>query len=227
MFDLKSNILIVDDHPINLTVLRAILSDKDYRVRSALSGEQAIVEVQTESPDLILLDINMPTGMDGFEVCTKLKESPKTSDIPVLFISASDETMDKVKAFNVGGVDYIVKPFYENEVLARVETHLSLHMARKQLLEQNQLLSQEIEQRRIIEEEREALIVELQKALQKVKMLGGLLPICCYCKKIRDDEGYWNDLEIYIRDNSEADFSHGICPDCVTEFNPDFHNKTE
>jgi len=191
----RGNILIVDDTPENLTVLRQILTREGYRVRPALSGEVALKTIQADLPDLILLDIIMP-GMNGYEVCARLKIGEATRDIPVIFISALNEIEDKMRAFSEGGADYISKPFQSQEVLARVKTHLTLYSLINSLENKN---------------------IELQKALSEVKQLQGMLPICANCKKIRDDKGYWNILESYIERHSEASFSHGICPVCTDE----------
>ncbi|HOO70523.1 MAG TPA: response regulator [Spirochaetota bacterium] len=122
----QANILIVDDTPANLTLLSGILKEKGYRVRPVPSGKLALGAVEIEPPDLILLDISMPE-LDGFEVCRRLKDDIRFRDIPVIFVSALTETLEKVKAFSVGGVDYITKPFQFEEIEARVETHLKLH----------------------------------------------------------------------------------------------------
>jgi signal transduction histidine kinase/DNA-binding response OmpR family regulator len=141
-----ANILIVDDTPDNLRLLSTMLVQQGYRVRSAISGQLALNAVQVECPDLILLDINMPQ-MNGYEVCHRLKTDPNTSQIPVIFISVLDDTIDKVKAFVVGGVDYITKPFQVEEVLARVNSQLSLRHLQKQLKTLNSSLEQEVEVR--------------------------------------------------------------------------------
>lgn len=135
-----SNILLVDDNPQNLAALTRILTEHGYRVRTAINGQVALKSLQNMAPDLILLDIRMP-GMDGYEVCREVKKDPATQDIPVLFLSALDDPVDKVKAFDAGGVDYITKPFQTDEVVARVETHLTLRMVQQQLQSQNQELA--------------------------------------------------------------------------------------
>ena len=137
------NILLVDDTPANLRLLSQILAERCYQVRAATRGERALQTAILAPPDLILLDIRMP-GMDGFEVCQALKENPKTRDIPVIFISALDDVGDKVRAFEVGGVDYITKPFQFEEVLARVETHLALRRLQRELEASNQKMAQEL-----------------------------------------------------------------------------------
>ncbi|BBM85846.1 response regulator [Candidatus Uabimicrobium amorphum] len=135
----KFDILIVDDKPENLKLLSKILSQKNYLVRPVLNPKQALEIIQRSRPDLILLDINMPE-MDGYEVCQYIKSQELTKDIPVIFISALHDREDKIKAFSVGGIDYIPKPFYEEEILARIEVHLNLYEVRKDLELQNQEL---------------------------------------------------------------------------------------
>ena len=210
----KGDILIVDDQPANLKVLRSMLTGHGYLVRAAINGELALRAARKTPPDLILLDVRMP-DMDGYAVCERLKAGERTRDVPVIFVSALDETQDKVKAFTAGGVDYVTKPFQVEEVLARVETHLALWAMQKQLEEKNVQLEQGIV-------ERERLIRELRDSLDQVRALSGLLPICASCKKIRDDKGYWQAVEGYIMEHSEAQFSHGICPDCARKLYPEF-----
>ena len=138
----NADILIVDDTPANLNVLSAILGKRGYRVRPAINGALALKAAQKAVPDLILLDVQMP-GLDGYEVCRQLKADAQTRAIPVIFISALDDVLDKVEAFQVGGVDYITKPFQIEEVLARVENQLALHQQREaiaSLLARNQQL---------------------------------------------------------------------------------------
>ena len=130
------NILVVDDTPANLELLTGMLKDKHYRIRAATSGDLALQAAGSNPPDLILLDINMP-GMDGYEVCRRLKSDAKLKDIPVIFLSALSEPMDKVKAFGAGGVDYVTKPFQFEEVCARVETHLRLRRMQLELERHN------------------------------------------------------------------------------------------
>lgn len=128
----SETILIVDDNPNNLSVLESILCSAGYAVRAATNGEVALKAVSARKPDLIMLDVMMP-GLDGFEVCHRLKADPDTASIPVLFISALSETDEKIKAFEAGGQDYITKPFAEQEVLARVGTHLRLYRMERSL----------------------------------------------------------------------------------------------
>jgi DNA-binding response OmpR family regulator len=185
-------ILVIDDQPANLKVLLAFLKQQNFEVRMAETGEWALQVLETYQPDIILLDVMMP-GMDGFETCRRIKANKATADIPVVFMTALDSVEDKVTGFKVGGVDYITKPFQQIEVLVRVNTHVTLR--KKEL--------------------------ELKQALAEVKKLSGILPICSYCKKIRDDKGYWQQVEQYIAEHSEAIFSHGICKKCAEKYYSD------
>lgn len=139
----KGNILVVDDTPANLRLLSHMLAEQGYKVRSVIDGQMAITATRAAPPDLILLDINMP-GMNGYQVAEHIKADEQSRDIPILFISALDATQDKVKAFTVGGLDYITKPFQFEEVLARVQTHLALRRLQQQLQEANKKFEQEL-----------------------------------------------------------------------------------
>lgn len=187
----KSIVMIVDDAAENLRILVELLMD-DYHVIPLKSGKAALQKLtQDPLPDLVLLDIVMPE-MDGYELCTRLKADPRTKEIPVIFITAVSEAMDDARAFELGAVDYVPKPFNPLTVKARINTHIKLYRTLK----------------------------ELQNALKDIRTLSGLIPICASCKKIRDDRGFWNQVESYIQDRSNARFSHGICPDCAEKIYP-------
>ena len=141
-----NNILIVDDIADNLRVLSNTLSEQGYKIRCAKNGVTALKAATKIVPDLILLDIKMP-DMDGYQVCQKLKADPQTKDIPIIFLSALDDILDKVRAFEVGGVDYITKPFQVEEVLVRVKNHLALQSAKAEVCKLNQALEQKVKER--------------------------------------------------------------------------------
>jgi signal transduction histidine kinase len=174
------NILVVDDTPENLRLLSTMLIQRGYAPRCVINGQMALRACNSNPPDLILLDIMMPE-MNGYEVCQHLKSEAKTREIPVIFISAKDEVFDKVNAFAVGAVDYISKPFQFEEVLARIESHLTLRKLQKQLTEQNVLLQEEISSRlaveKVIQEKNTILQQEIstrravEKALQEQNLL--------------------------------------------------------
>lgn len=157
----QPTIFLIDDNPDNLTVLVELLSSKNYNLYLFESGEAALNNIETNTPDLILLDVMMPQ-INGYAVCRRLKSNPQTQDIPIIFMSALDKTRDIVKGFESGGVDYISKPFAVEEVLARVETQL-------QLKRYNEQLKQEIEQRKLAEEKAEEKAIELEKNLEELK----------------------------------------------------------
>ncbi|MEH1802360.1 MAG: ATP-binding protein [Nostoc sp.] len=147
----KADILVIDDTPENLNLLSAMLTEQGYKVRSVTKGSTGLRGANAVPPDLILLDVNMPE-MNGYEVCQHLKANDRTREIPVIFISALGDVLDKVKAFAVGGVDYITKPFQLEEVLARIENHLTIWKLQQQLQAQNERLQQEIHERTKAEE---------------------------------------------------------------------------
>lgn len=203
----KQIILIIDDEPINIEFMGELLKI-NYEVLFATNGQDGFdCATAGTAPDLILLDIIMPE-LNGFEVCRMLKESPKSKDIPVIFLTARAETEDIVKAFRMGAVDYVTKPFNSDELMARVRTHLELKRVRESQIE---LISK-----------LQTAKDNLEKALTRVKQLSGLLPICSNCRKIRNDQGYWELVEEYIHKHSEAEFSHSICPDCLERLYPEF-----
>ena len=170
------NILIVDDTPENVLLLVRMLTERGYKPRSVLSGKLALQAARTEPPDLILLDITMPE-MDGYEVCAQFKADAALKEIPVIFISVLNETIDKVRAFRVGGVDYVTKPFQFEEVYARVQTHLRIRSLQRQLSDQNENLERLVAERTL----------ELSKAYGRLRELGRLKDdfLCMISHEIR------------------------------------------
>jgi len=169
----KNIILIVDDNPTNLGALFKFLSDYGFKVLVAVDGESAIEQIEYVRPNIILLDVMMP-GIDGFETCRRLKANPKIQDIPVIFLTALSDTVDKVKGFNLGGVDYITKPINQEEVLSRVTTHLTISSLQNKLQEKNQELlnlNQNLEKlveqktQQLIEQEKSAIIGRLTQGM--------------------------------------------------------------
>jgi PleD family two-component response regulator len=193
----NASILIVDDTPANIEVLNEILRH-EFKTYFALNGSDALHKAGIIMPDLILLDVMMP-GIDGFEVCRRLKEEERFREVPVIFITALGQSDEESRGLRLGAADYITKPFNPELVLLRVRNHIELKN-RRDALEQRTM--------------------ELEKALAEIRTLQGVIPICASCKKIRDDHGSWTQLEIYIREHSGAEFSHGICPGCAKELYP-------
>ncbi len=165
-------ILIVDDEPRNIQMLGSILKSNGYRTEFATNGEKALDWLKHKEFDLILLDIMMP-GMDGYEVCKKIKANKYISHIPIIFLSAKTESEDIVNAFSAGGTDYVTKPFNTPELLARIKTHV------------------------------------------EIKTLRGLIPICVNCKKLKNKEGVWQQIEAYFHAHTDALLSHGLCHECA------------
>ncbi len=174
------NILAVDDKPDNLRLLSKMLTGEAYKVRKVTSGRLAIEAARLNPPDLILLDIMMP-DLDGYQVCEALKQQPETRDIPVIFLSALDDQANKVKAFVAGGVDYVTKPFQQEEVLARVRTHLQIRQLNQSLQAQNLQLQTEVTQRQQTEAELQITLQELRDTQaqiivkEKLASLGALM----------------------------------------------------
>jgi two-component system cell cycle response regulator len=206
--NLVGTILVVDDMPENVTLLSRILSHQGYTVITADSGAKAVECAQEFSPDLILLDINMP-GMDGYETCKCLKQEERTKEIPVIFISALDGIEDKIKAFSVGGVDYIPKPFEYEEVKARMETHLAILHLRIQLQKSNRELSTQLDD-----------LTRSQELLREREMkLDAFISALPNLSFIYDEEGRY--LEIMANETSllRTD-AHNLKGHLITELMP-------
>jgi len=195
-------ILVVDDEPGNIEILSETLGS-DYEILFAVSGEEALEIASRQLPDMVILDIVMPV-MSGYEVLKALKQDPVLKEIPVVFITALDQEDQETRGLTLGAVDYIPKPFNPAIVKLRVKTQMELKLQRDVLIHRNE---------------------ELRKALAEIKILSGLLPICSSCKKIRDDQGYWTQLESYISEHSEAEFTHGCCPECMKKLYPELYMK--
>lgn len=174
MKTLSHTILIIDDNVTNLKVAMAHLSAYSFQILTARNGGTGLQRAQLAQPDLILLDLQMP-GIDGFEVCRRLKANPQTQDIPVIFMTAHSETDTVVRGFELGAVDYITKPFAEMELLARVRTHLTLRNLQQRLEEEvaakTAVLAQEIEQRKRAQEEKERLIEIIRQQGEQLRQI--------------------------------------------------------
>jgi CheY-like chemotaxis protein len=186
-------VLVADDYDINRKLLRALLTSEGHTVVEANDGLEALeVLKKATAPMVGLIDWEMPE-LEGIEVC---RETRKLTNAPPLFlilVTVRDSKQDIVAGLQAGANDYITKPFDKTELLARVKVGT-------QMVELQQSLTENV--------------AELKEALIRVKQLSGLLPICGYCKKIRDDKNYWQQVEAYVGKHSEAKFSHSICPDC-------------
>ena len=203
----KSRILIVDDEAINIQVLEATLRS-DYEIDSAAGGREALRKAKECQPDLILLDVMMP-GLNGFEVCRTLKADETLAHIPIIFMTALDSGDGEMEGLEAGGIDYLTKPVHIGMVRLRVRNHMELVRSRHTIVAQRDLLAQQNK--------------ELESTLARIKRLEGIIPICMYCKEIRDSSDVWHQLEAYISQHSDALFSHGICPSCMEKEFPTLH----
>lgn len=203
-----TRVLIVEDNYLVSEVIKQLLHEAKYTVAGeAVDGLQAVGMVVELQPDVILMDIQMP-DMNGIEATRLIYEKHPT---PVVVLTAY-ETEELVEAASRVGVGaYLVKPATVREI----ERAITIAMARFEDMMELRRLNTELQ----------TLNAELKEAIAKIKTLRGLIPICASCKKIRDDQGYWKQLEVYIRDHSEAEFSHGLCPECVNKLYPNLIEK--
>lgn len=186
-------VLVAEDEPVSRRALEAALEDWGYEVLVSSNGAQAWDILRgKEAPELGVIDWMMPK-MDGPALCRRVRELAHTPPVYIILLTARDAKDDIVGGLDAGADDYITKPFHREELRARLQVG-----------------------RRIVELQKNLAVRvnQLEQTLRRVKRLQGLLPICSYCKRVRDDRNYWQAVEAYISEHSEAEFSHGICPDC-------------
>lgn len=190
-------ILVAEDSPMDLLIIQTILEEENYELICVENGAEVLNVLESEStlPDLILLDIMMPE-MDGYEACEQIKSNPKTEEIPVIFLTGKRGEENEIKGFELGAVDFINKPYHEKVVKIRVKTQLDLRKHVQEINKQN---------------------LELKQAFSEIKTLRDLLPMCAKCRKIRDEQGYWKQIETYIVEHTDSKFSHGLCESCADE----------
>jgi phosphoserine phosphatase RsbU/P len=190
-------ILVAEDQSVSRHILVANLRKWGYDAVAVENGTLAWEALHTpDAPQLAILDWLMP-GLDGIEICRQIRKTPQTKPVYLILLTARRGQEDKIQGLQAGADDYITKPFDREELRARVQVGIRVLALQGALADR---------------------VCELEEALSRVKTLQGLLPICSYCKKIRDDRNYWQQVEGYISDHSEAQFSHGICPECFTRF---------
>ena len=185
-------ILIAEDDPVSRRFLEVTLVKWGYEVVVTCDGNEAWEAFKHEMPTIAILDWMMP-GIDGAEVCRRARAVETTMPPYVIMLTAKSEKQDVVEGLCAGADDYITKPFNRLELHARIKVGIRIAELQKTVADR---------------------VVELELALSRVKQLQGLLPICSYCKKVRDDQNYWQQVDSYISKHSEVAFSHGICPDC-------------
>jgi PleD family two-component response regulator len=199
--DLLMQILIADDDITSRRILAAVLAKSGYEVVETANGSQAWAVMQrSDSPRLVILDWMMPE-MDGLEVLRLVRTQKRDKSPYILLLTSRDEKADIISGLAAGADDYLSKPFDPGELKARVDVG-------RRMVEMQDALTQKIE--------------ELSWALAEIKTLHGIIPICTCCKKIRDDQGFWTQVEIYVRNHSEAEFSHSLCPGCMKKLYPEY-----
>jgi phosphoserine phosphatase RsbU/P len=190
-------VLVADDEPVTRTVVAAMLRKGGYDVQLATDGEQAWAALQRpDAPTLAIMDWMMP-GLDGPEICRRLRTNDTSTPTYVILLTSRDAAADVVEGLRAGADDYVTKPPHEDELLARVSVGARVIRLQQTLADR---------------------VRRLEEALSNVKQLQGLLPICSYCKRIRDDQNYWQQVESYISVHSGVQFSHSYCPDCFEKF---------
>ncbi len=203
----RQSVLVVDDSPTDLRYLGRLLEAPDRHVLMAASGDEALKILKGVEFALVILDVNME-GMSGFETAEHRRADECTRDIPIIFVTATGVEEETVfQGYDAGAVDYLFKPVEANLLRSKVKVFCQLSTQR--LLIQEQL--QEIQAKNDV----------LQRQLEEIKTLRGLIPICAKCKNIRDDSGFWQSIENYVSEHSEAEFSHSVCPDCRDELYPE------
>lgn len=194
-------ILIAEDDLTSRLMLEAVLKKNGHDVVETANGAEAWeVLKKPEAPRLAILDWMMPV-MDGLEVIRRLRALKTDQPVYIIMLTMKGEKADMVAGMDAGADDYLTKPFDAGELRVRVE------VGRRVVEMQDRLATQ---------------VRELSQALERIKVLEGVLPICSFCKKIRDDQGYWAQVEVYVSKHSEAQFSHGICPECYSKHYPEF-----
>ena len=202
----RQSVLVVDDSPTDLRYIGRLLDAPDRHILMAAGGEEALNILKGVELALVILDVHME-GMDGFQTADRMRDDERTQDIPIIFITATGREEETIfQGYDAGAVDYLFKPVEPN--LLRSKVNVFCQLSAQRLLIQEQL--QEIQAKNQV----------LRRQLEEIKTLRGLVPICAKCKSVRDDSGFWQCIENYISEHSEAEFSHSLCPDCRDELYP-------
>jgi len=241
------DVLVVDDDKMQVLILRTMLEEDGFSVRTAGNGEEAFNAVLLHAPDVVIADIMMPV-MDGFEFCRRVKEDARFKQIPVILISTLSGPQDIVDVITCGADNFIVKPFDKEFILEKVD--VVLHREKREAAEgreyevtakvDGKTYSMVSDCQRIMDvlmtsyeciihkgEQLQKTNKKLYKAIETIRTLRGLVPICSHCKRVRDDDGYWRQVEEYIGEHSEAEVKSGLCPACMRELYPELYAKKE
>ena len=199
-------ILIAEDDATSRIVLATVLTKDGYDVTATDDGGAAWEVLQKpEAPRLAILDLMMP-GIDGLELVRRVRAIPSVAPPYLIIVSTKSEKSDVIAALDAGANDYLTKPFDPGELRARIEVGRRMIEMRVELNEK---------------------VTQLKQALAEVRTLKGIVPICANCKNVRDDQGYWNRVESYLNEHTEADFTHAVCPDCMKRLYPQFERDSD
>ncbi|MCP4221671.1 MAG: response regulator [bacterium] len=246
--NIEVSILVVEDSPTQAQQLQLILEDENFKVECAENGKKALELLEKNLPSVIISDVLMPE-LDGYQFCTRVKKNKRLAHIPVILLTSLSDPYDVINGLECGADNFITKPYDKEYLLSRLsyilanqklrsvaakeetEKGMDIYFAGKKYTITSQKMqivdllfsTYEAVLRKNLELKR--LNKELKNAYENIRVLKGFIPICSNCKKVRNDDGFWEQVEVYIRDHSEADFSHSLCPDCVTELYPEFRKK--
>jgi two-component system cell cycle response regulator len=236
----KISILIVEDSTTQAKILQHALEKNGFEVYKTNNGREALEYLNDHAPSIIISDIIMPE-MNGYEFCKKIKSDERLKNIPIVLLTTLSEPEDVIKGLESGADNFMTKPYDEQTLIARIHyvlinaelrepraSEMGIEIAfagKKHFITSNRvqildLLISTYENAIQKTRELEKTIIELTHANETIKTLKGLIPICASCKKVRNDAGYWEQIEMYIREHSEAEFTHGFCPDCMKKLYP-------
>ncbi len=239
--DIKARILVVEDSPTQAAQLRHTLVNRGYEADVVANARDALAYLEEHPVDIVISDIVMPE-MDGYELCSRIKSNEKTKRIPVMLLTQLADPEDIVKGLSCGADNFITKPYDTEFLLARIKYIIINQKLRSQAVAEMGMEIYFAGRKHFITSDRMQIVDlllatyeaavhknreleranrKLRQALEDIKALRGIIPICSRCKKIRDDQGYWRQVEEYMRDHSDAEFSHGLCPDCMKKLYPD------
>ncbi len=241
-------ILILEDSLTQGEKLKFILEEEGFNVKWVVDAEKALDYLQSEIPTIIISDVMMPI-MDGFEFCSRVKQDERLNHIPIIVLTTLSEPYDILRGLEVGADNFITKPYNRDYLLSRIE-YLLINLKLRVISEKrspemgieiffagkkHRITSERLQIIDLLFSTYEAIIQknieleqlnhELKLANEKIRTLSGLIPICSKCKKVRNDEGYWQEVEDYVAAHTCADFTHGICSDCMRELYPEFYDR--
>jgi len=242
-----SQILIVEDSATQAESLKHVLMRFGYTVSITRDGNEALRAIEKHKPSVVISDVMMPE-MDGYELCRKIKFNEKLKDIPVILLTSLSDPRDIIKGLECGADHFVTKPYKEDFLLSHIQYIFVNRELRRNAIadlgleiffagQKHFLTSTRIQILDLLFSTYEAVMQknfelerinqELKQSLETIKTLGGLIPICSNCKKIRNDDGYWQQLEVYIKEHSDAEFTHGLCPECEQKIYAKFFKKIE